>query len=124
MLTDYVLQVPQTVYGGLHALENVPKAIQGAKKAAVFTDPGIRGAGLLDRPLSLIQNTGTDAVIFDDLPAEPTCDQAQDIIDRFRASDADFIVAIGGGSVMDQAVPGASAIFWRIPCGAASRYAP
>ena len=101
MLTDYVLQVPQTVYGGLHALENVPKAIQGAKKAAVFTDPGIRGAGLLDRPLSLIQNTGTDAVIFDDLPAEPTCDQAQDIIDRFRASDADFIVAIGGGSVMD-----------------------
>ena len=35
MLTDYVLQVPQTVYGGLHALENVPKAIQGAKKAAV-----------------------------------------------------------------------------------------
>ena len=32
MLTDYVLQVPQTVYGGLHALENIPKAIKGAKK--------------------------------------------------------------------------------------------
>ena len=78
-----------------------PKLSREQKKAAVFTDPGIRGAGLLDRPLSLIQNTGTDAVIFDDLPAEPTCDQAQDIIDRFRASDADFIVAIGGGSVMD-----------------------
>lgn len=101
MLTDYILQIPQTVYGGLHALENIPKVIQGAKKAAVFTDPGIRGTGLLDCPLSLIRNTGTDTVIFDDLPAEPTCDQAQDIIDRFRASDADFIVAIGGGSVMD-----------------------
>ena len=101
MLTDYILQIPQTVYGGLHALENIPKVIQGAKKAAVFTDPGIRGAGLLDCPLSLIRNAGTDTVIFDDLPAEPTCDQAQDIIDRFRASNADFIVAIGGGSVMD-----------------------
>ena len=101
MLTDYILQIPQTVYGGLHALENIPKVIQGAKKAAVFTDPGIRGTGLLDCPLSLIRNAGTDTVIFDDLPAEPTCDQAQDIIDRFRASDADFIVAIGGGSVMD-----------------------
>ena len=101
MLTDYILQIPQTVYGGLHALENIPKVIQGTKKAAVFTDPGIRGAGLLDCPLSLIRNAGTDTVIFDDLPAEPTCDQAQDIIDRFRASNADFIVAIGGGSVMD-----------------------
>ena len=101
MLTDYILQIPQTVYGGLHALENIPKVIQGAKKAAVFTDPGIRGTGLLDCPLSLIRNAGTDTVIFDDLPAEPTCDQAQDIIDRFRASNADFIVAIGGGSVMD-----------------------
>ena len=32
MLTDYILQIPQTVYGGLHALENIPKVIQGAKR--------------------------------------------------------------------------------------------
>lgn len=40
-------------------------------------------------------------MVYDTLPAEPTCDQAQQVIDTFRESGADLIVAVGGGSVMD-----------------------
>lgn len=101
MLTDYTLQMPQTVYGGEHGLENIPKVMNDVKKAAVFSDQGILLAGLLDYPLSLIKEAGVETVILDDLPAEPTCDQAQDIINRFKETGADFIVAVGGGSVMD-----------------------
>jgi len=38
---------------------------------------------------------------LDDLPTEPTCDQAQAVVDEFKRSGADFIIAVGGGSVMD-----------------------
>ena len=103
MLTDYVLQMPRAVYGGEHALENITGIMQGAKKVAVFTDQGIIGAGLLEYPLSLIKETGVETVLLGDLPAEPTCDQTQEVINRFRESGADFIVAVGGGSVMDTA---------------------
>lgn len=101
MITDYVLQMPQTVYGGEHALENISKIMKDIRKVAVFSDQGIIGAGLLDYPLSLIKETGVETVVLGDMPSEPTCDQAQEIINRFKTSGADFIVAVGGGSVMD-----------------------
>jgi alcohol dehydrogenase len=101
LLTDFILQMPQTVYAGEHALENIPKIIKDVKKVAVYSDQGILAAGLLDYPLSLIKNTGVEVVIVDNLPTEPTCDEAQEVINRFKESGAEFIVAVGGGSVMD-----------------------
>lgn len=102
MLTSYNLKMPQAVYSGEHALSQIPAVLgKDTGKVAVFTDKGIIGAGLLDLPLSLIKETGAEVVILDDLPAEPTCDEAQAVVDRFRESGADFIVAVGGGSVMD-----------------------
>lgn len=71
------------------------------KKVAVFSDEGIIRAGLLDAPLALMKETGAETVILSDLPSEPTCDQAQIAVDEFKRSGADFIVAVGGGSVMD-----------------------
>jgi alcohol dehydrogenase class IV len=55
----------------------------------------------LEYPITLIQEAGIDTVVLDELPAEPTCDQAQVVVDQFKRSGADFIIAIGGGSVMD-----------------------
>lgn len=101
MISDYMLQMPQAVYSGEHALENISKIIKDVKKVAVFCDKGILAAGLLDYPMLLIKNTGVEVVLMDDLPTEPTCDEAQGVINRFKESGADFIAAVGGGSVMD-----------------------
>lgn len=104
MLTKYTLKMPHAVYSGEGALENIKTIIgTNVKKAAVFSDKGIIGAGLLGLPLSIIKETGAEIVIIDDLPAEPTCDQAQAVVDEFKKTGADFIVAVGGGSVMDTA---------------------
>lgn len=104
MLTKYTLKMPHAVYSGENALDNM-NAILGKEvtKVAVFSDKGIIGAGLLDLPLSKIKECGKEYVIFDDLAAEPTYEQAQAVIDEFKRSGADFIVAVGGGSVMDTA---------------------
>ena len=104
MLTQYTLKMPHAVYSGENALNHMA-ALIGAdtRKIAVFTDKGIIGAGLLKLPLEKIKETGREYVIFDDLAAEPTYGQVQAVVDRFKKSGADFIIAVGGGSVMDTA---------------------
>ena len=104
MLTQYTLKMPHAVYSGKDALDKLTQIIgPGVKKTAVFTDRGLTGAGLLELPLSKIKESGCEYVIFDDLAAEPTYEQAQKAVDAFKESGADFIVAVGGGSVMDTA---------------------
>ena len=104
MLTQYTLKMPHAVYSGKDALDKLTQIIgTGVKKTAVFTDRGITGAGLLELPLSKIKESGCEYVIFDDLAAEPTYEQAKKAVDAFKESGADFIVAVGGGSVMDTA---------------------
>lgn len=102
MLTQYTLKMPRVVYSGEGALEHLKEALgKGASKAAIFSDKGIIEAGLLKKPLSLVEETGIPYTILEDLPPEPTCDQAQAVIEAFRTTKADFILAVGGGSVMD-----------------------
>lgn len=105
MLTKYNLKMPHEVYSGEDALDNLKGILvgNGVKKVAVFTDKGIEGAGLLEFPMAKIRDAGVDAVVLDDLPPEPTYNQAQTLVNAFKASGADFIVAVGGGSVMDTA---------------------
>ncbi len=104
MLTSYNLKMPGAVYSGENALDQITGLIgDEVKQIAVFTDQGIAGAGLLELPLERIRKTGKKTVIFDDLAAEPTYEEAQAAADRFKSSGADFIVAVGGGSVMDAA---------------------
>ena len=104
MLEKYVLKMPQSVYAGKGALENLKEiTAQNAKKVAVFADQGIIGAGLLEAPLKYIKEAGVDYEVISNLFAEPTCDQAQEVVNEFRNKGCDFIVAVGGGSVMDTA---------------------
>lgn len=104
MLTKYTLKMPHAVYSGENALDNITAIIgKNVTKAAIFSDKGIIGAGLLDLPLSKIKENVKEIVIFDDLAVEPTYEQVQAVIDEFKRSEADFIVAVGGGSVMDTA---------------------
>lgn len=97
--------MPRAVCCGAGALDRLPEILRaaGVKKAAVFTDPGIRGAGLLDPVLEQAQEAGAACFVLDDLPPEPTYGQVQKLVDACRDVGADMIVAVGGGSVMDAA---------------------
>ena len=104
MLNRYVLKMPHAVYSGENALDNITSIIRNnVTKIAVFSDQGITGAGLLELPLKKLKGTGKEYLIFDNLAAEPTYTQVQEVIDEFKKSGADFIMAVGGGSVMDTA---------------------
>lgn len=102
-LEKYSMTMPRTVYSGKDALENLKNIAKDAKKVAIFTDRGILNTGLVDLPLAKLQEAGKETIVISDLPPEPTYMQVQKLVDEFKASGADFIVAVGGGSAMDTA---------------------
>ena len=102
-LEKYSMTMPRTVYSGMDALENLKTIVKDAKKVAIFTDRGILSTGLVDLPLAKLQEAGKETIVISDLPPEPTYMQVQKLVDEFKASGADFIVAVGGGSAMDTA---------------------
>ncbi|MBO0453011.1 iron-containing alcohol dehydrogenase [Candidatus Enterococcus murrayae] len=104
MLVDYSLKMPKNIIAGEHAIEQLSGIIAtGIKKIVIFTDKGILGAGLADLPKALIEKAGVDYTIISEIPAEPSYHEAQAMVDEFKKEQADFIIAIGGGSVMDVA---------------------
>ena len=103
MLKQYSLQMPKLVYCGEDTLSKISELIPKGTKTAVFTDKGIGQTGLLDMVLTEVKKAGVEYSVFDELPPEPTYTQAQKLVDEFVASGADFIIAVGGGSVMDTA---------------------
>ncbi|HFI0500851.1 TPA: iron-containing alcohol dehydrogenase [Streptococcus suis] len=104
MLVDYQLKMPKHIIAGEHALEELGNILSSkVKKVALFTDPVLIKLGLIDLPKEIILNKGIELVVLSDIPAEPTYLQVQEIVDQFCRENADFIVAIGGGSVMDVA---------------------
>ena len=102
-LETYSMSMPRTVYSGKNALDNLKNAVKGATKVAIFTDKGILSTGLVDLPLAKLKEIGMETIVISDLPPEPTYAQVQKLVDEFRASGCDFIVAVGGGSAMDTA---------------------
>lgn len=104
MLVDYSLKMPKNIIAGEHAIEQLAEIIaKDIRKIVIFTDKGILGAGLVDLPKALIEQAGVDYTIISDIPAEPNYHEAQAVVDEFKKEQADFIIAIGGGSVMDVA---------------------
>ena len=105
MLTTYNLKMPHAVYGGENAMDNIAAIIKtlGAKKVAMFTDKGLRSLGLFTLAEDVVKTTGVEYYVLDELPPEPSYMAVQAIVDQFKCSGADLIVACGGGSVMDAA---------------------
>ena len=97
MLTQYNLKMPHAVYGGENAMDNITAIIKarGAKKVAMFTDKGIEGAGLFALPEEAVKASGAVYYVLDELPPEPSYMAVQKLVDEFKASGADLIVACG-----------------------------
>lgn len=103
-MEQYILKMPGVVYSGKNARNQMEQALRNRyKKAAVFTDRGVEAAGLVDPVKEILERCHISCQVLNHLPAEPTCDEAQEIVDQFKGMGADIIIAVGGGSVMDVA---------------------
>lgn len=92
-------------YHGQGAIDNIVPELtaRGYKKALVCTDSDLIKFGVSVKVTELLENASFPYEIYSDIKANPTIENVQDGVKAFKAADADCIVAIGGGSVMDTA---------------------
>lgn len=95
----------ETSYHGKGAIENiVPELLaRGFKKAFVCSDPDLVKFGVSQKITSLLEKADFAYELYSDIKPNPTIENVQTGVAAFKASGADCIIAIGGGSSMDTA---------------------
>jgi len=92
-------------YFGPGARKELPGVVSrlGFKKALVVTDKGLMQFGVAKMVLDVMDQAGIKYEVFDDVKPNPTVSNVKAGIEACKKAQADFIVAIGGGSSMDTA---------------------
>ena len=75
----------------------------GGTRITVVTDPGVRGAGIVDRLVAPLLEAGLAVDIDDNVHANPRDADCHTAVDRAKEHGTELFVAIGGGSPIDQA---------------------
>ena len=103
MVNRFILN--EVSYFGPGARKELPGVVSrlGFKKALVVTDKGLMKFGVAKMVLDVMDEAGIQYEIFDDVKPNPTVTNVKNGIEACRKAEADFIVAIGGGSSMDTA---------------------
>lgn len=60
-------------------------------------------SGEINKILDPLKEVGIDSALFTDIKANPTIENVQNGVKAFQDAQADCIIAVGGGSVMDTA---------------------
>ncbi len=105
-MLDFTYYTPTKVVFGKHAEEQVGRltAEQGAKKALVhFGGQSAQKSGLLDRVVESLHAAGVETVLLGGVKPNPRLSLVYEGIDLCRKEGVDFLLAVGGGSVIDSA---------------------
>ena len=95
----------ETSYHGKGAVTAVADEIaaRGFKKAFVASDPDLIKFGVTKKVTDVLDGAKIAYELFSDIKPNPTIENVQAGVAAYKASGADCIVAIGGGSSMDTA---------------------
>lgn len=74
---------------------------EGQPKVMIVSDPGVASVGLLARPQASLENQGIKFFVYDEVGPNPRDTTVHKGAEDYHSNQANCIVAIGGGSVMD-----------------------
>ena len=102
---SYRFNLNETSYHGSGAIKEIAAEAKGRhfKKAFVCSDPDLIKFGVTKKVLDVLDEAGLAYEVYSDIKANPTIENVQHGVAAFKASGADYIIAIGGGSSMDTA---------------------
>lgn len=100
---SFNMYVPTRFVFGNGRLSELHQQKMPGKKAilAISNGKSVRENGALDRTLEQLKKAGIKAAVFSGIGANPTKTTVMDGAKFARENGCDFIVALGGGSVMD-----------------------
>lgn len=95
----------ETSYFGAGCRANIAVEVarRGFKKAFFVTDKDLIRFHVADKVIEVFEKNNIPYELFSDVKANPTIANVQHGVEAFKASGADFIVALGGGSSIDTA---------------------
>ncbi len=95
----------ETSYFGAGSRENIAVEAKrrGFKKAFFVTDKDLIRFHVADKIIEVFEKNSIPYEIYSDVKANPTIANVQNGVNAYKASGADFIVALGGGSSIDTA---------------------
>ena len=103
MANRFVLN--ETSYHGAGAIREIAAEVKGRgfKKCFVCSDPDLIRFGVTKKVTDVLDGASIPYEIYSQIKANPTVENVQTGVAAFKASGADCIIAIGGGSSMDTA---------------------
>ena len=106
MIKDFNFYAPTRVVFGRDSEQQLAQLIRqygGTRVLVHYGGGSARRSGLLDRTFNTLREAGINFVELDGVVPNPLLSKVQEGIDLCRREQIDFILAVGGGSVIDSA---------------------
>ncbi len=93
----------ETSYHGAGSIKEIVGEVKGRglNKALVCSDPDLVKFGVTKKVLDVLEGAGLSYELYSDIKANPTIENVQAGVAAYKASGADYLIAVGGGSSMD-----------------------
>jgi len=101
----YEFCVNSNITFGKGALKRLPDMLRqvGASKVMIVYDAGVKAAGIAEKVVRLIEESGIPYVIFDGVIPNPTNEVVGEASEIAKKEEVDAFIAAGGGSSIDLA---------------------
>ena len=95
----------ETSYHGKGAINEIANEVKsrGFKKCFVCTDPDLIKFNVTKKVTDVLEKENIPYEVFSEIKANPTVDNVQSGVAAYKKSEADCIIAVGGGSAIDTA---------------------
>lgn len=103
MLGDFVYSNPTKLYFGENSLDGLRKKLPkyGENVLLVYGGGSIKKNGIYDKIAAILEECGKNIIEDAGVMPNPTVEKLYEGCERARKGNADFILAVGGGSVCD-----------------------
>jgi len=104
-MTTTIWSFPTRVLFGAGSVADVGAEVKrlGGTRALIVTDRGVCAAGLTEPVGTALEKQGVPFSVFDDVSSNPRESEVLGALAELRASNADVVIGLGGGSPIDVA---------------------